>query len=573
MRRLFLILPLLLVIASCNQPYRGSRGPSDWIYISPTGNDETGNGTSGAPYLTLAKAVTEATAGDTIYVTAGTYNIATQIDLPAGISIYGAGATSILLATDTLEPMLSLLSVAEGTDGAQTISNLYLDGDLKAVQALLSRGRSNIKFHDVTVKDFLGDSTNVVIFNGRVTGSSEPTTYATGIEVHDCTFINNGKDFLYDASTYFAYAALEIIGTQGALIYDNYFDNVTGGRYGYGIKCISGYIRGAKIHDNEFHLNFRDETSMSSYSFAVELWNGTGGVEIYNNYCNGGGIDLAGRGWDDKYSYGYAAKVYGNTVVMNTQPVYTAESALLFESGCDGGVYFYGNYVKNFTIGFSLSLRQDADTRILNVDGLYIYYNIFDNLGRNNSTAPGYGITDNLVNSTANPFTPTVNDFLVANNVIYHPILTAYGLYMAATTGGNPVTWTNTTIANNIFYKMYWSCQFKDQTIDTITVSNNFFTDAEDPLMFNNCTVTNADTTAGADTDPLFKSSGNFRLQSTSPAINAGINVSLTSDFAGHRVPQQDTVDIGAYEYGDYLFRTPSGNLLRNANGKLMITH
>lgn len=37
------------------------------IYIAPTGNDTTGTGTTGAPYLTLTKAITAATAGDTVF--------------------------------------------------------------------------------------------------------------------------------------------------------------------------------------------------------------------------------------------------------------------------------------------------------------------------------------------------------------------------------------------------------------------------------------------------------------------------------------------------------------------------
>ena len=104
MRRLLWILPLLLLLASCNN-YRASRGPADWIYVATTGNDGTGDGSAGAPYLTLGHAVTQATAGDTIYVTAGTYTITSQVAVPVGISIMGAGETSILLAGAALEPM------------------------------------------------------------------------------------------------------------------------------------------------------------------------------------------------------------------------------------------------------------------------------------------------------------------------------------------------------------------------------------------------------------------------------------------------------------------------------------
>lgn len=40
-----------------------------------------------------------------------------------------------------------------------------------------------------------------------------------------------------------------------------------------------------------------------------------------------------------------------------------------------------------------------------------------------------------------------------------------------------------------------------------------------------------------------------FRLESSSPAINAGTNVSLTTDYVGNHVPKGSSPDIGAYEY------------------------
>ena len=52
--------------------------------------------------------------------------------------------------------------------------------------------------------------------------------------------------------------------------------------------------------------------------------------------------------------------------------------------------------------------------------------------------------------------------------------------------------------------------------------------------------------------DPLFTSptTGDFSLQSTSPAINAGVTIStVTKDFLGILRPQGSAYDIGAYEY------------------------
>lgn len=43
----------------------------------------------------------------------------------------------------------------------------------------------------------------------------------------------------------------------------------------------------------------------------------------------------------------------------------------------------------------------------------------------------------------------------------------------------------------------------------------------------------------------------NFSLQSTSPCINAGVDVGLIRDYAGSFVPCNATPDIGAFEYID----------------------
>lgn len=53
--------------------------------------------------------------------------------------------------------------------------------------------------------------------------------------------------------------------------------------------------------------------------------------------------------------------------------------------------------------------------------------------------------------------------------------------------------------------------------------------------------------------DPLFISATDFHLQSTSPAINTGVDVGLTQDYEGNSVPAKYRAvrkpDIGAYEY------------------------
>lgn len=64
-------------------------------YISPTGNDTTGNGSLANPWLTLNKAYTSSAAGDTIQCAAGTYTFVTAT-MSTGRTLQAAtGATVV----------------------------------------------------------------------------------------------------------------------------------------------------------------------------------------------------------------------------------------------------------------------------------------------------------------------------------------------------------------------------------------------------------------------------------------------------------------------------------------------
>ncbi len=175
------------------------------------------------------------------------------------------------------------------------------------------------------------------------------------------------------------------------------------------------------------------------------------------------------------------------------------------------------------------------------------------------------------------------NNVTIANNTITGNNGGAYHGYAGIGIYANGEV-NNLLIANNIITGFSLrGITINEHADDSLTINglnvihNDMYDNTSNDIYIESdagrITITDSDVTTGNITsDPLFRSS-DFRLQSGSPCINAGLYVGLTTDFAGHRVPQQDTVDIGAYEYGNYLFRTPSGKLLRNANGKLMITH
>jgi hypothetical protein len=86
-----------------------------------------------------------------------------------------------------------------------------------------------------------------------------------------------------------------------------------------------------------------------------------------------------------------------------------------------------------------------------------------------------------------------------------------------------------------------------DITIDaakTVTGQYNLFQDAA-----KSGAGTYTDTGTIWNSNPLFISSTDFHLQPSSPCINAGVNVGLTTDYVGDPVPIRTTPDIGAYEF------------------------
>jgi len=519
-------------------------------WIATNGDDNSGDGAYGNPWKTLAYAATQATlTGDIIHVRAGTYIETTQTVLAPGVSIFGAGDTSIITTATALDPIIAAYSVTQGTDGNQSISYLKFDGDLTALSCIKTKARSNFSLHHCTIVDFVGADPGVVDIDGRYTGSSEPTTYATGCSVHHCTFTNNGYDFLYSADTYFAYGTLGVGGVSGMLIYDNVINNVTGGRYGYGIRSIRGHVRGLKIYNNTISLNFRDSVGYYSYAFAVELWTGHGGVEIYNNTCVDGGIDVSGYGWSDDYAYGYALSVHDNDVQMTSQPA-TIESGLIFESGFSGGVYVYNNFVKNFQTALVFSLRENS--LVQDIDGFYVYYNIFAEIGQN-ATMTGYGMQYNMVKTSAS-YTPAINDFRVYNNVFYRAAGTVqiYGINMVAkdSVTGLGADWSNISVKNNIWYNVYTPCKWEDQTVDVVGIDKNISYNATNNNRFVNCVLTNDTLVAMLTGDPTFVSAVDYHLQAGSPCINAGIATGLafiTTDYDDEAIANPP--EIGAYEF------------------------
>jgi hypothetical protein len=212
------------------------------IYVdSDTGNDTTGDGTSGAPYKTFHKGYTEASAGDTLDID-GTFSW-TDADetgdastsgytISKNLTISGSGPDTTIVQANTASSTATSRVFTIGSSATVTVENLTLR-------------------------------------NGKVTGttthggclSSTGTTTLIALEVHDCSaggygggISNQGTlslrdSTIYNNTTYYAgggvsqtYSATGNITLTNNTLYGNLVTAAGGAFYGGGFYANTGDV-------------------------------------------------------------------------------------------------------------------------------------------------------------------------------------------------------------------------------------------------------------------------------------------------------------------------------------------
>jgi len=520
MRNLLIILFLFI----------GLQAHATTYYVAPDGSGDNGAaGGIATPWATLAFAVDEVSSGDTIYMQTGTHTINSRVDVPVGISLIGAGETSIISSTitTTYYTTIRFYSSSEGTEGNQTISYLKFDGNDTAYSAMEIMARSNVEVHHCTFIDFYNMGFSM---NGTSTfGSSAPTTYATGNKIYSNTVTDCAN---FDSN---GYGNIQFGGQDGILIYDNVSTSNERAthRNGYPLKfCGGGFSKGFKIYDNTL-ITAQEADSEPFYGFAIELWHTQGGAEIYDNDMTGG-IDFGG-GYTMvcliKGDYDYGAWVHNNTIGGTTYPGTT--TGIYLERNTEYAI-IEKNIFRNLYNGITVSpttgeTMQHHDFR----------YNIFNNIT--------YYCFRYAYASTSGAIAQYINYY---NNVIY---MAASGSLVGI---GVPTMGTTKciNIKNNIImnagYAAILASGAGGQTLDSINISNNIMYNngfSNLPRMIDLTPTHYTNENNISDDNPDFTTPGSdFTLKTGAPGIDAGIGVGLNYDIVEY--PVGVTPEIGAYE-------------------------
>lgn len=154
-------------------------------YIATTGNDSTGAGTSGNPWLTISKAHTSASSGDTIICANGTYTMVSQT-FTKSLTIQATTNNSV-----TFNASSGNFSWTNATNNVTiTITGINFTGNSSSATNILfvawSTNGSTFTFTDCKFYDLYGpsDLDNGGIFS--VTANSSPGTF----NFTNCLFYN-----------------------------------------------------------------------------------------------------------------------------------------------------------------------------------------------------------------------------------------------------------------------------------------------------------------------------------------------------------------------------------------------
>jgi len=579
-------------------------------YVTKTGNDTTGDGSSGTPWLTIKKAEATAANGDTVNVSAGTYAEDTYWNASKSIT-WNADGEVIVRGSGAASYALRLVS-SEST----VINGFTFDSEgTRTFVVSINSNAVNKTLNDVTFSGSIGVMINnaggsdITIQNSTFTMTSANRAFYNNPSSGNITLQGNTFNFPSGGNGIFQQAA-----TTGNVIFTG--NIVTGTTSGILFQVDSG--------DN-VELSGNTITTTSSTSSLVLTLGGSGTFDMKDNVINftkttNEAIFFSAGTWD--------LDIDGNTITstaadmdyatiflqdqdsplvrnntIDTQSTVDRGQILVRSTGTDGGtLQIIGNTFKSRSDNMILNIGTDTPTAgsgklngaIIENNTLYgpiyydpgatssgahgIYYsqNVNGIIRYNTIIGLGFGVVikgtgeaytsggvyyNRIINSNATSSVRIkgVKDVPVYNNSIWsNSSLTNRLVYSTKYNVGELAT--GTILKNNIMY----GSNAQGVTIETGSETgftsnyNNFYRDTGARLGI--VASINYDSlgswqAAGYDanghsSDPLFSDKSNYDLSLlyNSPDIDSGISISgLSQDILGN--PIYGTPDIGAYEY------------------------
>ena len=242
-------------------------------YVAVTGNDTTGAGTLANPYLTVAKAITVAVAGDTVRVGPGIYPQTATITMKRGVSLRGAGAGHTTLWGNNVVRVL----LADGLNAGEVLSGFTITGgrntNAEGGGGILCRNGSTLTITGNTV---IGNVATASPGGGIRSDNSSPTIAGN-------TIVNN--------STNWTGGGIFCTGGAGPIA-----NNTIIGNTAQGVNSSGGgiYCDGPSLTITGNTVSGNSAAGTTSYGGGI-CW-GTGTATIVGNTVTGNRSNYAGGG-------------------------------------------------------------------------------------------------------------------------------------------------------------------------------------------------------------------------------------------------------------------------------------
>jgi hypothetical protein len=319
-------------------------------YVTNNGNDQDSGTTWSQALSTIKKAISIAQTDDQIWVTEGTYQEGSTIDIPTGVSLYGGFAGSENSVSERNIP--SHPTIIDGNNSYQCVKNYgYIDGYHVTKGKTTSSGGG--------IYNGGGTITNCTVYSNSITG-----TYSSGGGIdNESGTIMNCTIYSNSASDYGG----GICNWGGTITNCTVYSNsATGYSPGYspaggGIYNASGAITNCTVYS----------TSGSDCGGGICNWGGTiTNCTVYSNSATyfGGGI------------YNRHGSIITNCIVYSNSVTYYAYG---------GGIYNEGGTITNCTV-YSNSASYEGG-------GIYNYSGTITNCivwnSKNSGDIYNYGTT------------------------------------------------------------------------------------------------------------------------------------------------------------------------------------
>ena len=249
-------------------------------YVATTGSDSNSGSNINEPYLTIAKALTVATSGDIVYVSAGVFDETCPLTVPSGVTVRGAGlrATTIRPTTATKTNNVFLLSDVSTLEDF-TIKGSYYDSTNDTGYAFSYASGITIATRSPYIQRVTVLNRGSVVTAddpyGFDTADSPPTSYMAGrgakVDGSLVTSSSIEAGMLFNEVTFFTPNNKGVILTNGARAeYLNCF-------HYFASQAIVGQVGTTGIGGNaNTRLKFSNPNVTPSANDVVKLYNGSG---------------------------------------------------------------------------------------------------------------------------------------------------------------------------------------------------------------------------------------------------------------------------------------------------------